>query len=57
MQLKNQDGQIIWKDATIYDLPNNTIYELNTASFAKGQYRLELLRQNGSLATQNISLD
>ena len=39
--VKNDDGEVIFKE-DVFDLPVNTIYELDYADFKSGEYQLEL---------------
>jgi hypothetical protein len=39
--VKDQEGKIVWEDK-VFDLPVDTIYELNLSAFHKGNYRVEL---------------
>lgn len=39
--VKNQDGDILFKD-DVFELPVNTIYELNLSQFQAGTYFIEL---------------
>lgn len=39
--VKNDDGDVILKDK-LYDLPVNTIYEIDTSAYPSGTYHIEL---------------
>ncbi len=40
--LKNQDGQTVLRDDRLFEVPNNSIYEISLNKFEKGSYVLEL---------------
>ena len=39
--LKDESGKVVWEDK-VFDLPVDTIYELNLSAFHKGRYQVEL---------------
>ncbi len=44
--IKNDDGEVILQD-NLYDLPVNTIYEIDTTDYAVGKYHIELRSYTG----------
>ena len=40
--VKNSNGQIVFKDDNLWQLPVNTIYEIDCKKFTSGDYTLEL---------------
>ncbi len=40
--VKNSNGQIVFKDDNLWQLPVNTIYEIDCKKFISGDYTLEL---------------
>ena len=53
--VKNEAGEIIFKE-DVYDLPVNSIYELDASEFGTGNYVMELRSFTGVI-TKNISID
>jgi len=41
IMVKNTDGQVLWQE-DVFDLPVNSIYELDFSSFNAGHYVIEL---------------
>ena len=39
--VKNEKGEIVWKD-DVFELPVNTIYELDFSQYSSGKYEIEL---------------
>ena len=39
--VKNEDGKVVLKE-DVFDLPVNTIYEIDYSAYDKGEYQLEL---------------
>ncbi|MEM1324979.1 MAG: DUF3244 domain-containing protein [Bacteroidota bacterium] len=39
--IKDENGKVVWEDK-VFDLPVDTIYELNLSAFQKGRYQVEL---------------
>jgi len=46
--MKNQTGEIILKD-NVFNLPVNTIYELDFSNYQAGNYEIELRTFTGSI--------
>jgi hypothetical protein len=44
--VKDQAGQVLWQDE-VFDLPVNTIYELDFSSYQTGEYLIELKAYTG----------
>lgn len=42
VSVKNSNGQIVFKDDNLWQLPVNTIYEIDCKKFTVGDYTLEL---------------
>ena len=42
VNVRDNQGQIIFKDEGIWQLPVNTIYELDMSKYPKGEYTVEL---------------
>lgn len=40
--VKNEAGQVVFKDDNLWQLPVNTIYEIDCKKFSAGDYTLEL---------------
>lgn len=40
--VKDTDGKIVFKDETLWQLPVNTIYEIDFSKYPKGHYAVEL---------------
>lgn len=53
--VKNEEGEIVFKE-DVYDLPVNSIYELDASEFAKGKYVMELRSFTGVIK-KSISID
>jgi len=53
--VKNKAGEIIFKDE-VYDLPVNSIYELDASEFGSGEYVMELRTYTGVIK-KDISVD
>jgi len=51
----NKQGEVIFKDE-VYDLPVNSIYELDTSEFGSGDYVVELRTYTGVIK-KDISVD
>ena len=52
--VKNDEGEVIFKE-DVFDLPVNTIYELDYADFKAGEYQLELRSFTG-IVRKTISI-
>lgn len=42
VNLKDADGKVVFKDETLWQLPVNTIYEIDFSKYPKGGYTVEL---------------
>lgn len=42
VNLKDADGKVVFKDETLWQLPVNTIYEIDFSKYPKGSYTVEL---------------
>jgi hypothetical protein len=42
MSLKDKTGKVVFKDENLWQLPVNTIYEVDFSKYPKGDYALEL---------------
>lgn len=42
VSVKNNAGEVVFKDETLWQLPVNTIYEVDFSNFPKGEYTIEL---------------
>lgn len=52
--VKDEEGNVV-KDEKVFDLPVDTIYELNLADLKSGQYAVEL-RSYGKVIKQSITV-
>jgi hypothetical protein len=46
--VKNEKGDLVWKD-NVFNLPVNTIYEMDFSRFQSGVYEIELRTFTGSI--------
>ena len=46
--VKNEQGDLVWKD-NVFNLPVNTIYELDFSNFQTGTYEIELRTFTGTI--------
>lgn len=46
--VKNEEGDLVWKD-NVFNLPVNTIYELDFSRFQSGTYEIELRTFTGTI--------
>lgn len=53
--VQNADQEVVVLDDHLFDLPKNTIYEVDLAKFGKGNYAVELHTYN-SIIREEISL-
>lgn len=49
VNVRDNAGQIIFKDDSLWQLPVNTIYEVDLSKYPKGEYSLELKTFTASL--------
>jgi hypothetical protein len=49
VNVRDNAGQIIFKDDSVWQLPVNTIYEVDLSKFPKGEYTVELKTFTSSL--------
>ncbi len=54
--VRDADNKIIFRDPTVWELPVNTIYEVDFAAFPKGDYALELRSFTGAITKRHITL-
>jgi hypothetical protein len=56
VSVRDADNKIIFRDPTVWELPVNTIYEVDFAAFPKGDYALELRSFTGAITKRHITL-
>jgi hypothetical protein len=49
VSVRDNSGQIVFKDETVWQLPVNTIYEVDLSKYPKGEYTVELKTFTSSL--------
>jgi Domain of unknown function (DUF3244) len=49
VSVRDNAGQIVFKDDSVWQLPVNTIYEVDLSKFPKGEYTIELKTFTSSL--------
>jgi Domain of unknown function (DUF3244) len=49
VSVRDNTGQIVFKDDSVWQLPVNTIYEVDLSKFPKGEYTIELKTFTSSL--------
>jgi Domain of unknown function (DUF3244) len=49
VNVRDNAGQIVFKDDSVWQLPVNTIYEVDLSKFPKGEYTVELKTFTSSL--------
>jgi len=55
IKVKNDAGEVVLEDQ-LYELPVNTIYELDLSTFPKGKYQVELRTFTGVISKE-VALD
>lgn len=56
MMVKDLDGKILFRDETLWQLPVNTIYEVDFSKFPKGNYVIEL-KTFTSVIKKNVAVN
>ncbi|MDQ5929173.1 MAG: hypothetical protein QG594_951 [Bacteroidota bacterium] len=56
VSVRDADNKMIFRDPTVWELPVNTIYEVDFAAFPKGKYALELRSFTGAITKRHITL-
>jgi hypothetical protein len=56
ISVRDTDNKLIFRDPTVWELPVNTIYEVDFAAFPKGDYALELRSFTGAITKRHITL-
>jgi hypothetical protein len=56
VSVRDVHNKIIFRDPTVWELPVNTIYEVDFAAFPKGDYALELRSFTGAITKRHITL-
>ena len=56
VSVRDANDKIIFRDPTVWELPVNTIYEVDFAAFPKGDYALELRSFTGAITKRHITL-
>lgn len=56
MIVKDLDGKILFRDETLWQLPVNTIYEVDFSKFPKGNYVIELKTFTSSIK-KNVAVN
>ncbi|MEY4937483.1 MAG: hypothetical protein RIS64_3842 [Bacteroidota bacterium] len=56
VSVRDASNKIIFRDPTVWELPVNTIYEVDFAAFPKGDYTLELRSFTGAITKRLITL-
>ena len=54
--VRDNSGQIVFKDDTVWQLPVNTMYEVDLSKYPKGEYTLEL-KTFTSVLKKNIAVN
>ncbi len=49
VSVKDNSGQVLFKDDSVWQLPVNTIYEVDLSKYPKGEYTVELKTFTASL--------
>jgi hypothetical protein len=56
VSVRDVNNKILFRDPTVWELPVNTIYEVDFAAFPKGDYALELRSFTGAITKRHITL-
>jgi hypothetical protein len=56
VSVRDVHNKMIFRDPTVWELPVNTIYEVDFAAFPKGDYALELRSFTGAITKRHITL-
>jgi hypothetical protein len=56
ISVRDANNKIIFRDPTVWELPVNTIYEVDFDAFPKGDYALELRSFTGAITKRQITL-
>ena len=54
--VRDAQNKILFRDPTVWELPVNTIYEVDFAAYPKGDYALELRSFTGAITKRAITL-
>jgi NACalpha-BTF3-like transcription factor len=56
VSVRDANNKILFRDPTVWELPVNTIYEVDFVAFPKGDYALELRSFTGAITKRQITL-
>lgn len=54
LKVVNKDGDVVKSDSKLWDLPVNTIYELNISDLKPGNYQIELRSYTGVIKKEIV---